>query len=175
MTILLTGGNGRTGSSVARRLHEAKIPFLVLSRSGSAPAPYAGCRFDLHDKSTYAIPFTQSSEVKAIYIVLGLAVTDAKAQPVRDFIDFARGKGVKRFVALSMSNANLGERVTGAVHQYLTELPVEYVALRPTTWFMGTLTKAAVPYENDFDPIARKFYPWEVRLDQGNRRNVFSD
>jgi festuclavine dehydrogenase len=174
MTILLTGGNGRTGSSIARRLHEAKIPFLVLSRSGSAPAPYAACRFDWHDKSTYEIPFSQSPEVKAIYLVLGLAVIDAKAQPVLDFIDFARGKGVTRFVALSMSNAELGERVTGAVHQYLTELPVEYVVLRPT-WFMGTLTKAVVPYKHRFDTIDRKFYPWEVRLYQGNRRNVFGD
>lgn len=140
MTILLTGGNGRTGSAIARRLHDAKIPFLVLSRSASAPAPYAGCRFDWNDKSTYEIPFSQSPNVGAVYIVLGLAVIDAKAQAARDFIDFARSKGVKRFVALSMSNAPPGERVTGAVHQYLSELPVEYVALRPT-WYMGTMTK----------------------------------
>ncbi|KEF56701.1 uncharacterized protein A1O9_06890 [Exophiala aquamarina CBS 119918] len=139
MTILLTGGNGRTGSSIARRLHNAKIPFLVLSRSGSAPTPYKGCRFDWHDKATYGIPFSQSSDVKAVYLVLGLAVTDLNAQPVRDFIDFARMKGVARFVALSMSNAELGERVTGAVHQYLTELPVDYVVLRPT-WFMENFT-----------------------------------
>lgn len=70
--------------------------------------------------------------------MLGLAGIDPKAQPVRDFIDSARAKSANRFVALSMNNAEIGERVTGAVQQYVTELPVEYVVLRPT-WFMGML------------------------------------
>lgn len=143
MTILLTGGTGRTGSAIAQRLHQAKIPFLILSRSGAAPAPYEGCRFDWADKSTFEIPFAQSPNVEAIYLVLSLGVIDPKAQAARDFIDFARGKGVKRFVMLSMSNADVGERVTGAVHEYLLELPVEYVILRPT-WYMGMLTKTGV-------------------------------
>jgi len=155
MTILLTGGNGRTGSSVARRLHDAQIPFLVLSRSGSAPAPYKACRFDWHDQSTYEIPFSQGSDVKAIYIVLGIAVIDDKAQPVRDFIDFALAKGVRRFVALSMSNAELGERVTGAVHQYLTELPVEYVVLRPT-WYMGMLKQTVLSRDTMADSCRQR-------------------
>lgn len=167
MSILLTGGSGRTASYIAKRLHEEEAPFLVLSRSGSAPAPYEGSRFDWNDKSTYQIPFTQAPHVKAIYIVLSTAVTDPKAQAARDFIDFACAKGVNRFVTLSMSNAEIGQRVTGAVHEYLTQCSVTYVALRPT-WYMGKLgLRCAREHLSKIDYMSRELHTSEIGSHQG--------
>lgn len=137
MTILLTGGAGRTSSAITQRLHQANVPFLILSRSGSAPAPFQGCRFDWGDKSTYEIPFTQASHIDALYIVVPVVPLSETAEPINAFIDFAKAKGVPRFVLLSASNVEPGRWIMGDVHQHLASLQVAYVALRPT-WFMGT-------------------------------------
>ena len=136
MTILLTGGAGRTSTAVAKRLHEAKIPFVVLSRTGSAPEPFTGCRFDWNDQDTYGIPFSKANDVDAVYIVVPITVVDENATPVTDFIDFAKARGVKRFVALTSSNALPGKRIMGVVHDHLMSLGVDWTVLRPT-WYMG--------------------------------------
>ncbi|KAJ9603285.1 hypothetical protein H2200_012063 [Cladophialophora chaetospira] len=149
MTILVTGGTGRTGGAVARRLHEANFPYLVLTRSGTASAPYEAnaCRFDFLDPGTFGIPFdTAKTPVSAIYVVVPMAVSDEIAKPVTDFIDFAKGKGVKRFVLLSSNVYEPGTRICGAVHQHLIDLggDVEFCAIRPT-WFMENFSRAYVP------------------------------
>lgn len=138
MTILVTGGSGRTSSAVAKRLHAANIPFLVLSRSGTAPAPFDACRFDFYDESTFETPFAKASDIDAIYVVVPTIVSDTVDQPVNAFIDFARAKGVKRFVVLTASNYDPPTRIAGAVHQHLMDVgDVEYAVMRPT-WYMGT-------------------------------------
>jgi hypothetical protein len=147
MTILVTGGTGRTGGAVARRLHEANVPFLILTRSGKLPAPYEanGCRFDFLDPSTFDIPFTTAKDtIQAIYLVVPMAISDDIAKPVNDFVDFSRRKGVRRFVLLSSNVFEPGERIVGAVHQHLLDLSddVEYAIMRPT-WYMGKYTSCA--------------------------------
>ncbi len=55
---------------------------------------------------------------------------------MKQFIDLAIQKGVKRFVLLSASVADLGDGPSMAkVSKYITERGVEYAILKPT-WFM---------------------------------------
>ncbi len=136
MTILLTGGGGRTSNAIAQKLHEAKTSFLILSRTGSAASPFRACKFDWNDEATYALPFSRATDISAVYIVVPMTMTDEKAEPVIAFIQYAKTKGVKRFVALSASNAPPGQRVMGVVHDRLASLDVNYTVLRPT-WYMG--------------------------------------
>ena len=143
MTILLTGGNGRTSSAIARRLNDAKVPFVVLSRSGTAPAPFKACGFDWCDENTYSTPFSQAIAIDALYIVVPIINMDDPASPIIRFIDFAKAKGVKRFVLLSASNVEPGRRIMGDVHQHLISANVDHVVLRPT-WYMGTFILAAL-------------------------------
>jgi festuclavine dehydrogenase len=56
--------------------------------------------------------------------------------PMKAFIDFARPKGIKRFVLLSASVFKAGGPAMEQVHQYLIDLGVDYTMLRPS-WFMG--------------------------------------
>lgn len=144
MTILVTGGTGRTGSAVAKLLHEANIPFLILSSSGKAPAPYQdkSCHFNFLDPSTFSNPFTKASEtgkptIEAIYLCIPMMV-EISEKEVNAFIDFALTKSVKKFVLLSACTYQPPTRIAGAVHQYLMDLggDVEYVILQPT-WYMG--------------------------------------
>ena len=141
MTILVTGGTGRTGGAVAQRLHEANIPFLILTRSGNLPAPYEAqaCRFDFSDPKTFDAPFTVAKDtVQAVYIVIPMVLGDDIAKTVISFIDFSRRKGVRRFVLLSSNVYEPPTRIAGAVHQHLRDCggDVNYAIIRPT-WFMG--------------------------------------
>jgi hypothetical protein len=55
---------------------------------------------------------------------------------VKPFIDLAISKGVKRFVLLTASQAEIGSPVLmGKVHEYLLNIKVDYTVLRPT-WFI---------------------------------------
>jgi uncharacterized protein YbjT (DUF2867 family) len=143
MTILVTGGTGRTGGAVAKLLQEAGVPFLILTRSGAAPAPYekSSARFDFEDASTYEIPINKANEnkspVKAVFLVISMMYSDEAHKPVMEFVDFARSKGVKRFVLLSSTVYDPPTRICGAVHQHLMDCGdgVEYAIIRPT-WFM---------------------------------------
>lgn len=126
---------------MASLLHKANIPFLVLTRSGTAPSPYEkhACRFDFLDPTTFEIPFTAAKgTIDAIYLVVPMTVSDEIAKPVTDFIDFAKAKGVKRFVLLSSNVYEPPTRIAGAVHQYLIDLggDITYAVIRPT-WFIG--------------------------------------
>ncbi|KAF9482669.1 NAD(P)-binding protein [Pholiota conissans] len=133
MTILVTGGRGKTGIALSKLLHEAKLPFVIASRSGQAPAPYKAVTFDWTDPTTYENPFKADPNIDRIYVVGPEGVYDA-LPAVKPFINFARTKGVKRFVLLSASQLEAGTPFLGTVHQYLIDIGVEYAVLRPT-WF----------------------------------------
>ena len=64
---------------------------------------------------------------------------DGSVDPVKTFVDLARSRGVNRFVLLSSSAIKVGGPAHGQIHQYLSDLGVEYAVLRPT-WFMGKLS-----------------------------------
>ncbi|KAF9470213.1 NAD(P)-binding protein [Pholiota conissans] len=133
MTILVTGGRGKTGIALSKLLHDANLPFLIASRSGQATAPYKAVIFDWADPTTYENPFKADPNIDRIYVVGPEGIYDA-LPAVKPFIDFARTKGVKRFVLLGASRLGAGDSFLGAVHQYLIDIGVEYAVLRPT-WF----------------------------------------
>ena len=128
MTILLTGGIGKTSSRLATLLEQEGFPVLVASRSGSVADGIKGCRFDWLDESTYANPFEAASDISALYIVAPRSL-DVLAS-TKGFIDYALKKGVKRFVLLSASSIECGDPVHGKVHEYIKSLNVEYGVLR---------------------------------------------
>jgi len=136
MTILVTGGTGKIGAKLAHLLDSAKIPFLLASRSGSAPAPFEGAKFDWFDESTYQNAFDAHSDIDKVLLI---PPTSFDPTPIaKSFIDFAISKGVKRFVLISISVVEKGGDGNGKVHEYLAESGADYVVLRPT-WFIGTV------------------------------------
>ena len=149
MTILLLGGRGKTASRIASLIHAANLPFLVASRSTSPTSPYHQAYFDWTKEDSYESPFIKASTegmapISTVYLVPPPMID--LAPPIIHFVDFARQRGVKRFVLLSDSTVGKGGPTTGQVHEYLDSLKgIEYAVLRPT-WFMGTFLFS--------------FYPW---------------
>ena len=134
MTILVTGGTGKTGSVLSRLLSEANHSVLIASRSGTAPSPYKAVKFDWFDDKTFENPFKEDSNIDRVYLIVP-AVLD-QLNIVRPFIDLAISKGVKRFVLLSGSQLESGSpALAGKVHEYLVNIKVDYAVLRPT-WFI---------------------------------------
>ena len=133
MTTLVTGGTGKTGSHVARLLHDAGYPLVVASRKGVAAEPFKVAKFDYSDPTTFENPFIVDPNIDRLYLV----TPDVEDQlgAVRTFIDFALTKGVKRIVYVG-SSAPLECKLYSPVWKYITTLGVEYTILRPT-WFIG--------------------------------------
>lgn len=123
MSILLTGGTGKTSLRIARLLSSANIPYVLASRSGTAPSAFPdarACRFDWNDSSTWANPFAVSADIKAVWLVAPGLLEPMKA--VGSFVALARGKGCGRFVLLSASGFECGGPMLGEVHAYLKEV-----------------------------------------------------
>jgi festuclavine dehydrogenase len=141
MTILLLG-RGKTAAPLGALLHAAKRPFLVASRTIQPNCPFNQATFDWLDEETYENPFLKASiengldPITAVWLVPP-PVFDM-APPMIAFIDFARRRGVSRFVLLSGSTVEIGGPFMGQVHQYMASLKdIEYSVLRGT-WFMRT-------------------------------------
>ena len=137
MSILVTGGTGKTGLTLAKILLENKKSFLLASRSGTAPEPFSGkgVKFDWLDATTYENPFKADPNIDRMYIIN--PVIDEPYEPVTAFIDFAKAKGVKRFILLLGSPYPKGYMSHGKIWDHIADLGVEYTVLSPT-WFMGT-------------------------------------
>ncbi|KAJ7512501.1 hypothetical protein B0H11DRAFT_2151929 [Mycena galericulata] len=140
MTILLTGGTGKTATPLAKLLLAANKPLLLATRSGKVPAPFKGTRFDWLDASTYNLPFDAATEspIDRVYLIAPAGVTDPFA--MKPFIDFAHAKGVKRFVLMSATLLEKGGPLLGQIHEYLSTLNVEFCALRPS-WFFDNFAQ----------------------------------
>jgi festuclavine dehydrogenase len=152
MTILLTGGTGKTGVPIARRLSSNSPHTVILaSRKGAKPEVLSesdhpklrAVKFDWFDRETWAKPFDYAaaqnlSKIDKIYLV---APFTWDVEVMNHFIDFARGRGVNKFLLLSASQAEPGDPSLGKVHAYLKKLAaeqgVQYIVIRPT-WFIGT-------------------------------------
>ena len=140
MSILVTGGRGKTSSRLSALLHDAEIPFVVASRSQDTTSPYQQAHFDWSDENTYR-KLLESTPIRAAYLVP--PPTSDLVDRLRDFIDQARSHGVNRFVLLSASPLEAGGPAQGQIHDYLLSLDVEYVVLRPT-WFQGEYSRLTV-------------------------------
>jgi nucleoside-diphosphate-sugar epimerase len=153
-SILVLGGTGTVGSRIARQLPAlSNSTVLIASRNKNnsttttPPQPPRSSKvehvtFDWHDPSTWSNPFSSSSSsappVRAVYLIAP-PTFDADSL-MMSFIDFARDRGVRRFVLQSASPIEAGGPVMGKVHAYLRELgqrgEVEWGVLRPS-WFQG--------------------------------------
>lgn len=134
MTILLTGGTGKTSLRLASLLDSASIPVLLTSRRGpSASSLYPTVQFDWNDSSTWSNSFSAAPDISAIYLLSG-ELSDP-APIINAFIDLAVSKGVKRFVVCSGSSCEYGGPFHGKIWQKLDEEKLEYAVLRPS-WFM---------------------------------------
>jgi uncharacterized protein YbjT (DUF2867 family) len=133
-TILLLGGTGKVGGTIAQLLKQHGHPTILASRRGTAPSCSTWCRFDWLDSTTFNFPFEKAQNITSVFLTAP-GVMDV-FPPMKVFIDLARAKGVKRFVLLSASIFEAGGPAMGQVHQYLIDLKAEYAVLRPS-WFMG--------------------------------------
>ncbi|KAF8651583.1 hypothetical protein AX16_004699 [Volvariella volvacea WC 439] len=158
MTILITGGTGKTGSRLSKLLHDAGHTILVASRSGGTSSPgLHGVKFDWLNASTHTNPFTEAEKlgltpIDRVYLVAP-TVVDMLA-PMKPFIELSIEKGVKRFVLLSASTCEMGHPAMGKVHEYLAqrEPKVDYVVLKPT-WFFENFAMHLAPSIRDEDEI----------------------
>ncbi|ATB33434.1 ergot alkaloid biosynthesis protein [Melittangium boletus] len=136
--ILVTGGTGKTGGRIVRRLRELGRDVRVASRSGAAPEGVPGVRFDWNDPASHA---SALEGVERIYLVAPVLVSEP--YPLMSaFIERAMESGVRRFVLLSASSLPEGGPAMGRVHQLLRERAPEWAVLRPS-WFMQNFTEGA--------------------------------
>ncbi|KAL9045201.1 MAG: hypothetical protein Q9214_001723 [Letrouitia sp. 1 TL-2023] len=139
MTVLLTGGTGKTAVRLAQNLADAQISCVLASRKGGTPVKNtSSCRFDWNESSSFNNPFEVSSDIDKVYLVAPVTLDPLAA--MKPFIDFAKAKGVKRFVLLTASTIEAGGIFTGKVHEYLMGLGVEWSVVKPT-WFMENLSE----------------------------------
>ncbi|KAL8764016.1 MAG: hypothetical protein Q9184_000304 [Pyrenodesmia sp. 2 TL-2023] len=121
MTILLTGGTGKTSLRIARLLSSGNHPYIVASRSVTSPnRDGLPCKFDWNDSSTWQNPWNLSPDIKAVWLVVPGILEPIKI--LKPFVEMARSRGCERFVLLSASVIEEGGAMTGEVHRYLKEL-----------------------------------------------------
>ncbi|KAL9057990.1 MAG: hypothetical protein Q9162_001982 [Coniocarpon cinnabarinum] len=145
MTILLTGGTGKTSLQLAPLLTQASKPFLLTSRRGPASFPADlqahAVTFDFTDESTYENPFKAAKEpITAVYLVAP-EVADP-SPPEIAFINFAVERGVKRFVQLGGGTAVPGGPFFGGAWQRMLDLGFQSTVLK-ATWFNGKSSHVA--------------------------------
>lgn len=147
MAILLTGATGMTSVHIAHLLQDAKIPFLMASRSYEKKntPEMPGVNFDWENPSTFAAPFQykfpvkdngEESKITAVYLLTSTILNTENV--INPFIDYAvKEHGVKRFVLVGGTTTSLTKGdPRGEIWQHLIDIGVEYCILRPT-WFMG--------------------------------------
>ncbi|KAK3335404.1 hypothetical protein B0T19DRAFT_470677 [Cercophora scortea] len=151
-TILVLGGTGTVGSRIVSQLTALRQPVLGASRKGTGDQG-VGVVFKWQDRATWDNPFkaaavattnnddsgsggSGSGSIRAVYLIAPPVLDSAGV--MMEFVDFARAKGVRRFVLQSASAIESGGPAMGMVHAYLRELgqqgEVDWAVLRPT-WF----------------------------------------
>ncbi|KAK4205228.1 hypothetical protein QBC40DRAFT_323156 [Triangularia verruculosa] len=173
--VLVLGGTGTVGSRIASQLAAQGIPTLIASRN---PPPSSASTshhftFDWDKPSTWEPIFlsqTSTTEgtdtdqkepqppskpqpapqpIKSVYLIAPPSLTGDG--PMIDFVDFARARGVRRFILQSASLIEAGGPLMGKVHAYLRELgqrgEVEWGVLRPT-WFQEDMGEKDIHRES---------------------------
>ena len=135
--ILLTGGTGKTGRRIARRLAELGHDVRLASRGGTSVNPSPHTLFDWHDVSTFEAALAQR---EAIYLVAP-SNNPSSLSAMQPFVDRALAAGIRRFVLLSASSIECNGPMMGAVHAYLARHAPHWTVLRPT-WFMQNFSES---------------------------------
>lgn len=126
-TVLVTGGNGKTGRRVADRLTALGVPVRIGSRGGRPP-------FDWADRATWG-PVLRG--VHSVYLAYypDLAVPGA-TDVIRSFAGLAAQSGVRRIVLLS----GRGEEEAQRCEQAVREAGTQWTVLR-ASWFNQNFTE----------------------------------
>ena len=124
--VLVTGGTGKTGGSLAAQLQRAGAPCRAASRRSAVP-------FDWERRTTWDPAL---DGVASVYLVAPGTVTDPYALML-DFIASAMRKGVRRFVFLSMAGLPAGGPAHGQVHQWLKDNSDDWAVLRPSAFMQN--------------------------------------
>ncbi|KAI1303363.1 NAD(P)-binding protein [Xylaria venustula] len=144
MSILLTGGSGKTAPRVAALLAADKKPFLLGSRHGPGAGlnDYLTIKFDLSDELTWTKLF-ENTQIKAVYM-MEPRISEPWV-PMNKFIDFAKKQGVNRFVLCAGTSATIGKDGMGRVWEHLINSGADYCVLRPS-WFMENLIESGLAF-----------------------------
>lgn len=129
--ILITGGTGKTGSRLRRKLQARDLTPRIASRTMGEGLT----QFDWMHAETFAPAI---AGVESVYLVAPGAADPLLA--MRPFMDFALQSGVQSFVFLSCSSLEEGGPMLGQVHQYIRQNAPTWVVLRPT-WFMQNFSE----------------------------------
>jgi ergot alkaloid biosynthesis protein len=136
-TILVTGGTGKTGGRLIRRLAEQGWTARCASRSGKTQAGVGGVTFDWFDPRGHAAAL---AGVQRVYLIAPVG-SNNPIEVMQPFIERAIAQGVRRFVLLSSSALEEGGPAMGAVHALLHRIAPEWAVLRPS-WFMENFVEA---------------------------------
>lgn len=124
--ILVTGGVGKTATSLAAQLQRAGADHRTASRRGDPP-------FDWERPETWADVL---EDVGAIYLVAPGTVHEPYSRII-EFIELASRRGVQRFVFLSMAGLPAGGPAHGQVHQYLKDNAEDWAVLCPSAFMQN--------------------------------------
>lgn len=125
-TILVLGGNGKTGRRVVERLAARGVPTRIGSRGGEIP-------FDWNDPGTWKPVVTDISAVYITYVP-DLAVPGA-TDAVGAFAEVAIAAGVRRLVLLSGRGEPEALSAEARLQAAAEEADVEWSVVR-AAWFM---------------------------------------
>ncbi|SEN91807.1 ergot alkaloid biosynthesis protein, AFUA_2G17970 family [Paenibacillus sophorae] len=135
--ILVTGGRGKTGSRIAKRLTDLGYAVRTADRGTSASeSTNEHVAFDWFDETTFEPAL---KNVDKIYLVGPVAVMDPSKMMV-PFLEKALKEGVRRVVLLSSASVPENGPVFGKVHQVIRQLVPEWAVLRPS-YFMQNFTE----------------------------------
>jgi uncharacterized protein YbjT (DUF2867 family) len=151
-TTLVTGGTGKTGRRVARRLTDRGLPVRIGSRSGEPP-------FDWADPGTWEAAL---AGVRSAYLAYYPDMSaPGAAETVGAFADLAVHKGVHRLVLLS----GRGEEEGLPTEQAVRDSGAKWTILR-ASWFSQNFSEAFL-----LEPIRSG----QVVLPAGNIAEPFVD
>lgn len=129
MSVLITGGTGKTGRRLATRLLAQNVRFRIAARH-----PQVGDPFDWSVRESWPAAL---DGVSSVYLV---PPPSGDVAAMIDFIRLATDQGVRRFVLLSASLLPAGGPGAGQVHAWLRDNAAEWVVLRPS-WFMQNFSE----------------------------------
>jgi len=129
MSVLVTGGTGKTGRRLIDLLRTKEVEAHAASRYS-----HGGRYFDWHTPASWNAAL---EGVTAAYLV---APPGDSAAAVIDFCIHAQERGVRRFVLLSASLLSAGGPAQGKVHEWLAANVAEWGVLRPS-WFMQNFSE----------------------------------
>jgi len=135
--VLVTGGTGKTGSLVARRLAARGVEARIATRKATSSEQV---RFDWGDVTSHR---SALDGVDAVYLVAPTDRTD-HLPVMLPLLEQALEQGVTQLVLLSASSLQEGGPMMGEVHAWLRANAPRWVVLRPS-WFMQNFVTQHLP------------------------------